>query len=238
MDAGVLWLGAGLTAVASVLLAYVPRLPSTDQPAGLGLAGGSVRMTPATSRRLQLFATTQIACSFVLLAGAGMLIATLNSQQTAKTGYDMRHVLAIDVPPSATGYAGPAMLDFFQEATPRVGALPGVEGVAAGMVVPWRDPSDNLKFQFEVEGYERADGEDNPTVRFRPVSPGFFAVLGVPILAGRDFTDADHQGTEPVAIVSQTMAQRLFPNGEALHPRPWFATPRQPKPRRVRGLRG
>src|SRR6185295_13033107 len=103
VDAGVLWLGAGLAVVASVLLAYVPRLPSSDQPAGLGLAGGSVRMTSATSRRLRVFATTQIACSFVLLAGAGMLIATLNALQTANTGFDMRQVLVVDVPPSATG---------------------------------------------------------------------------------------------------------------------------------------
>jgi putative ABC transport system permease protein len=236
VDAGVLWLGVGLAVVASVLLAYVPRLPSSDQPAGLGLAGSSVRMTPATSRRLRLFATTQIACSFVLLAGAGMLIATLNALQTAKTGYDMRHVLAIDVPPSATGFAGPAMFDFFQEATRRVGALPGVQGVAAGMIVPWRDPSDGLKFEFEVEGYQPADGEENPTARFRPVSPGFFAVLGVPMLVGRDFTDADRQDTEPVAIVSQTMAQRLFPNGEALNRRLWFATRGKTQPHRVVGL--
>jgi predicted permease len=236
VDAGVLWLGVGLAALASVLLAYVPRLPSSDQPAGLGLAGGSVRMTPATSRRLRLFATTQIACSFVLLAGAGTLIATLNALQTARTGYDMRQVLAIDVPPPATGFGGPATLDFFQEATRRVGALPGVQGVAAGMVVPWRDPSDNLKFQFTVEGYQAADGEDDPTARFRPVSPGFFGVLGVPILAGRDFTDADRSETEPVAIVSQSMAQRLFPDGEALNRRLWFATRGKPQPRRVVGI--
>jgi predicted permease len=236
VDGGVLWLGVGLAVVASVLLALVPRLPSADQPAGLGLAGGSVRMTPATSRRLRLFATTQIACSFVLLAGAGMLIATLNALQTARTGYDMRHVLAIDVPPPATGFAGPRLTDFFQEATRRVGALPGVEGVAAGMVVPWRDPSDNLKFQFEVEGYRPADGEENPVVRFRPVSPAFFGVLGVPLLAGRDFTEADREDAEPVAIVSQTMAQRLFPNGEALGRRLWFATRGTPRPRRVVGI--
>lgn len=102
VDASVLWLGAGLAVVASVLLAYVPRLPSSDRPAGLGLAGGSLRMTPGTSRRLRIFATTQIACSFVLLAGAGMLVATLTALQTANTGYAMRQVLAIDVPPSAS----------------------------------------------------------------------------------------------------------------------------------------
>jgi putative ABC transport system permease protein len=104
------------------------------------------------------------------------------------------------------------------------------------MIVPWRDPSDGLKFEFEVEGYQPADGEENPTARFRPVSPGFFAVLGVPMLVGRDFTDADRQDTEPVAIVSQTMAQRLFPNGEALNRRLWFATRGKTQPHRVVGL--
>jgi predicted permease len=235
MNAGVLWLGAGLALVAAVLLAYVPRLPSSDRPAGLGLAGGSVRMTPGTSLRLRIFAMTQIACSFVLLSGAGMLVATLTALQTAKTGYDMRQVLAIDVPPSATGVGGDATFDFFQEAIRRVGGLPGVEGVAAGMVVPWRDQSDGLKFPFTVEGYEPAAGEENPTGRMRPVSPGFFDVLGVPILAGRDFTDQDRPDTERVVVVSQSVAQRLFPNGDALNRRLWWNT-RRNSPRRIVGI--
>jgi putative ABC transport system permease protein len=236
VDASVLWLGAGLAVVASVLLAYVPRLPSSDRPAGFGLAGGSVRMTPGTSRRLRIFATTQIACSFVLLAGAGMLVATLTALQTASTGYDMRQVLAIDVPPSASGVGGPATLQFFQEATRRIGELPGVQAVAAGMIVPWRDPSAGLKFQFAFEGYQPADGEENPTCRLRPISPQFFAVLGVPILAGRDFTDEDRDGTELVALVSHSVAQRLFPNGNALNRHLWFDSPRKPLPRRIVGI--
>ncbi len=237
VDASALWLGAGLAVVAAVLLAYVPRLPSSDGPAGLGLAGGSVRMTPGTNRRLRIFATVQIACSFVLLAGAGMLVATLTALQTANTGYDMRQVLAIDVPPSATGVGGAATLDFFQEATRRIGGLPGVQGVASGMIVPWRDRNPGLKFRFAFEGYQPADGEENPTCRFRPVSPGFFGVLGVPILAGRDFTDEDREGAELVAIVSQSVAQRLFPNGDAVNRRLWFATTRgTPQPRRIVGI--
>jgi putative ABC transport system permease protein len=236
MDASVLWLGAGLAVTAAVLLAYVPRLPSPDRSGGLGLAGGSVRMTPGTSRRLRIFATIQIACSFVLLAGAGMLIATLTTLQTANTGYDMRQVLAIDVPPLATGVGGAATLDFFQEATRRIGELPGVQGVAVGMVVPWRDPSSGLKFQFAFEGYQPADGEENPICRFRPVSPRFFGVLGVPILAGRDFTDEDRNGSEPVAIVSQSVAQRLFPNGEAVNRRLWWSSVGNGQPRRIVGV--
>jgi predicted permease len=236
VDSSVLCLGAGLALVASVLLAYVPRLPSSDRPGGLGLAGGSLRMTPGTNRRLRAFATTQIACSFVLLAGAGMLVATLNALQTAHTAYDMRQVLAIDVPEPATAGGGARAFDFFQEATRRIGELPGVQGVAAGRIVPWRDPSDGLKFRFAFEGYRPANGEEDPTCRFRPVSPRFFAVLGVPILAGRDFTDEDRKDTELVAMVSRSVAERLFSNGEAVNRRVWFANSAKALPRRIVGI--
>ena len=250
VDAGALWLGVALAVGAAVLLAYVPRLPSldyrsgrleqsrrasSDRSAGLGLAGSSPRMTPGTNRRLRVFATIQIACSFVLLVGVGMLIATLTSLQTASTGYDMRQVLAIDLPPSATGVADRTTVRFFEEATRRVGQLPGVQGVAAGMVVPWRDEVSGLKFQFAFEGYQPANGEENPTLRFRPVSPGFFAVLGVPILAGRDFKD-DRKDTEPVAIVNQTVAQRLFPNGDAINRHVWPVRADKPQPWRIVGI--
>jgi len=213
LDASVLLLGVGLAVVAAVLLAFVPRLPSPDRSGGPGLAVSGLRMTPGTRRRLRVFATTQIACSFVLLAGAGMLLATLNALQTANTGFDMARVLAIDAPPAATGDGGAALVSFYQEATRRIGALPGVEGVASGIVVPWRDANAGLKFQFRFEGYQPANGEEDLTCRFRPISARFFDVLGVPILAGRDFADTD---TQQVAIISRTLAQRVFPNGEAI----------------------
>ena len=98
VDGSVLWVGAGLAMAAAVLLAFVPRLPSAHAPTGFGLASAAVRLTPATSRRLKMFATAQIALSFVLLAGAGMLVAALLALQTAATGYDTRRVLALDVP--------------------------------------------------------------------------------------------------------------------------------------------
>ena len=236
VDDSVLWLGAGLAVTAAVLLAYVPRLPSSDRSGGLGLAGGGVRITPGTNRRLRMFATTQIACSFVLLAGAAMLVATLTALQTANTGYDMRQVLAIDVPPSATGFGDEARHDFVREATRRISELPGVQGVAAGVVVPWRDRGFGANVQFAVEGYQPADGEENPTARLRAVSPGFFGVLGVPILSGRDFTDEDRSDTEPVAIVSQSVAQRLFPNADAVNRRLWWGTRGTPQPRRIVGI--
>jgi putative ABC transport system permease protein len=221
VDSGVLWIAAGLAMAAAVLLAYVPRLPSQASASarpwlrrtGFGLSSGGVRITPGTNRRLRLFATTQIACSFVLLAGAGMLLATLVAMQTANTGYDMRQVLAFNIPTPATGVGiGDAkLLDFYQETTRRVSELPGVEGVALGSFVPWRDAGSLAHgFPFTVEGYKPADGEEDPRGRMRAVAPRFFAVVGVPILAGRDFTDEDHAGSELVSIVSQSIAQRLF----------------------------
>ena len=242
VDASVLWVGAGLAMAAAVLLAYVPRLPSPHAPAGLGLATGGVRITPGTNRRLRLFATTQIACSFVLLAGAGMLLATLVALQKAHTGYDMRQVLAVDIPASVTGLGDAQAVAFNQEVTRRISALPGVEGAAVGSFVPWRDAgSMGPGFQFTVEGYTPADGEENPRGRMRMVAPRFFAVLGVAMLAGRDFTDDDRRGSEPVTIVSHSIAQRLFPNGDAVNRHltwtdPVFSAFGTPVPSRIVGV--
>src|SRR5712692_7823540 len=242
VDASVLWVGAGLAMAAAVLLAYVPRLPSPHAPAGLGLASGSVRITPGTNRRLRVFATIQIACSFVLLAGAGMLLATLVALQTAHTGYNMRQVLAFNIPASVTGLGDAKAITFYEEATRRISALPGVEGAAVGSFVPWRDAgSMGPGFQFTVEGYTPADGEENPRGRMRMVAPRFFAVLGVATLAGRDFTDDDRRGSEPVTIVSQSLAQRLFPNGDAVNRRltwtdPVFSIFGTPAPSRIVGV--
>jgi putative ABC transport system permease protein len=241
VDPSVLWIAAGLAMVAAVLLAYVPRLPSPHAPAGLGLAGGSIRMTPGTNRRLRVFATTQIACSFVLLAGAGMLLATLLSLQRAHTGYEMEHVLAFDIPTAATGVGmGDAkVIGFYRNATQRIATLPGVEGVAVGSFVPWRDAGGtSFRVQFSVEGYRRAHGEEDPRARFRLVAPRFFNVLGIPMIAGRDFSDEDRSGAELVTIVSQSIAQRLFPDGDVLNRRLMWRNPIDgtPVPTRVVGV--
>ena len=92
---------------------------------------------------------------------------------------------------------------------------------------------------FTVEGYTPANGEELPRARFRVVGPRFFAVLGVPLIAGRDFTDEDRADAEPVAIVSQSVAQRLFPNGDAVNRHMWWADPYfgpKPLPRRIVGV--
>jgi predicted permease len=185
-----------------------------------------------------VFAITQVALSFVLLAAAGMVLATLVALQTANTGYDMRHVLALDVPLPLESF-GAKTIDFYQEAIRRIGKLPGVQRVAVGNFVPWRDAGGLLpRLPFSVDGYTLADGGEKPHARLRTVSPGFFAALGVPLVAGRDFTDDDRAGHERVVIVSQSIAQRLFPHGDALNRRFWWTDPLlgNREPRRIVGV--
>jgi predicted permease len=227
VDGSLLWVGGGLAIAAAILLACIPRLPGATAPStpwrrrrnpgdgGLGSSLGSVRITPGTNRRLRAFATIQIAFSFVLLAGAGTLLAALLVVQTAETGYDMRQVLAVDLPMPALEVMDAREAAFYREVSRRVGQLPGVEGAALGSYVPWRDGK-GLGFPFTVDGHTPGVGEENPYGRMRVVAPGFFGVLGVPLLAGRDFTDDDRRGSEHVAIVSQSVAERMFPNGDAL----------------------
>jgi putative ABC transport system permease protein len=218
VDSSVLWVGVGLALVAAVLLAFVPRLPSTDPSRGIGVAAGGVRITAGTNRRLRLFAVTQIGASFVLLAGAGALLTTLFALQRARTGFETHNVLAVNVPLISFERKPQEVAGFYKELIRRVSELPGVERVATGSIVPWRDAGTfGPGFQFTVEGYSKVNGEEDPRARFRTVSPGFFGALGVPIIAGRDFSDADRHGAEPVVIISQSVAQRMFPNGDALN---------------------
>ena len=218
VDASLLWVGALLAVGAAVLLAFVPRLPSTDGSRGLGLAAGSVRIAGGTSSRLRAFAVTQIAASFVLLVGASMLLKALLALQAAQPGFDTRQVLALNVPVVTYGRTPEQNVGFYKEAMRRIRELPGVNQVAVGTVVPWRDAgSFGPGFEFSGEGHVKSPGEQDPRANFRTVSPGFFAALGVPMLAGRDFTDADRKDSELVVIVSQSLAQRMFPSQDAVN---------------------
>jgi putative ABC transport system permease protein len=224
IDNSMLWVGAALAIVAAVVLAFVPRLPSAETSKGVSLSGGSVRITSSTSRRQRIFAVTQIAASFVLLAGASMLITTLIALQTAQRGFDTRHVLVVNVPAMSHGKTPQQVVDFYKESIRRVDAQPGVNTAAFGMVAPWRDGGSGFGMQFSADGHVHVPNED-PRAHMRVISPGFFASLGVSIIAGRDFNDSDGQKNDPVAIVSQTLAQRMFPNQDPLNRHVYWTDP-------------
>jgi len=135
-----------------------------------------------------------------------------------QTGFDMHRVLAMNVPVMSYGKTPEDIVNFYREAIRRIDALPGVDSVALGTTVPWRDAGGfGPGFDFTGEGHVTAVREEDPRAQFRVVSPGFFASLGVPIIEGRDFNDDDRRGGEPVVIVSQSVAQRIFPARDPLN---------------------
>ena len=123
------------------------------------------------------------------------------------------------------GKTGEQVVDFYKEVIRRIEALPGVNRTAYGMVAPWRDGGTGPTLQFSADGHVPAAGEEDPRAQYRVISPGFFAALGVPIIAGRDFNDLDGEGEEPVAIISETLAQRMFPNQDPINRHVFFTDP-------------
>ncbi|MGA2252226.1 ADOP family duplicated permease [Terracidiphilus sp.] len=208
--------GVALAVLAAVFLAFVPRLPSPDAVQG-GLAGRGTRVTGGSSARLRVFAITQIAASFLLLVGAAVLMRTLFVLEQTRPPFDTSHVMAIDLPVMAFGRTPEQITEFRREVVRNVAAIPGVEHAAEGASVPWRaDQGKGVALQFAASGARRPDGQDY-RAKFRPIGPGFFETLGVPILAGRDFNPGDKQGAEQVVIISKSLADFLYPGQNALN---------------------
>jgi len=213
-DSMALWVGAGLALAAAVLLGFVPRLPSADAAHGFGLTSSALRITGGTKRRLRVFAVIQIAASFVLLAGAGMLLKTLVALQTTRPGFETS-ILAVNVPTISLGRTPEQIAGFYRLLLERVAAVPSVERTALGSTVPWRDGG--FSFMFSAEGRKNANPQDDQRAQYRSVSPGFFATLGIPLIAGRDFTNADRRGAERVAIINARVADQLFPGQDPIN---------------------
>jgi predicted permease len=227
VDFNLLLVGVLLALVAAVLLAYVPRLPSAEQPGGLRLAASNLRISGGTRRQLNVFAVLQVAASFVLVTGAVMLLRTFLALQAASPGFETSRVLVVDVPVTAFGNSPDQTRAFYRDLRERISALPGVEQVAVGSAAPWRDAGQlgGGNLAFEIEGAQRGDLNTAPRARSRSVSPGYFAALGVPLTAGRDFTVDDRSDAEQVVIVSESIAKQLLPGREAVNRRMFWTDP-------------
>jgi predicted permease len=220
LDFNLVWFGIALALIAAVFLALIPRLPAGDAPLGAALTsgGGSVRVTGGSNRRLRVFAVLQITASFLLLTGAAVLMRTLYTLEQMRPPFDTTHVLAVNLPVMSYGRTPQQVQDFYHEVQRRVGALPGVTHVSSGFSVPWRDDQAlDISFTFAAQGATRKNGLEDWRAKFRSVSPGYFETLGLPIVQGRDFRDSDKNGSERVVIVSQSLAQKLFPGQQALN---------------------
>jgi len=242
VDFGLLWMGLALALAAALFLAFAPRLPSDDSSRGPALSSGGSRVTAASRRRIRIFTVVQVAASFLLLASAGVLLTTLRSMQTAQPRFETGHVLIASLPLISDGRTEQQVAQFYQEAQRNVSALPGVQGAATAMWAPWLDRRYlSFTLQFAVEGRKVESGVDL-RARFRFVSPGYFATLGIPLLEGRDFTEADSKDSELVTVVSKSVAQQLFPGQDALNRHIMWTDPLvkvagiSPKSRRIVGV--
>ena len=216
LDFSLVWFGIALALVAAVFLAYIPRLPSPNNAQG-GLSARGARLGGGSSRRLRVFAVTQITASFLLLAGACVLMKTLFTLEQTRPPFDAANVMAINLPVMSYGKTDEQVREFYREVSRRVATLPGVEHVSLGFSAPWRDDRGlNINFAFAAQGARRPDGQDF-RANFRSVSPGFFATFGVPISAGRDFNAGDKDGAERVVIISQSLANLLYPGQNPLN---------------------
>jgi predicted permease len=124
----------------------------------------------------------------------------------------------VNLPVMSYGRTPEQVQDFYHEVQRRVSALPGVAHVSTGFSVPWRDDQAlDISFAFAAQGAARKNGLDDWRAKFRSVSPGFFETLGLPLLQGRDFRDTDKNGSERVVIISQSLANTLFPGENPLN---------------------
>ena len=217
LDSNLVWFGILLALAAAVFLAYIPRLPSPDAARGTSSISNGTRSVSGSSSRLRVFAVTQITASFLLLAGAGVLMRTLYVLEHTRPPFDTTRVLAVNLPVISYGRTPEQVQQFYRDVKLRVAEIPGVDKVSTGFSVPWRDSQGlNIKFAFAVDGAKRTNGQEDLRSSYRSISPGFFETMGVPMLEGRDFRDTDRANTERVVIISKSVADTLFPGQEAI----------------------
>ena len=157
----------------------------------------------------QALVVVQVAMTVVLLCGAGVLVRTLIALDRAHMGFDAHDVLTMRVAVSPARYTAERCREFYREAVARVRALPGVETAAAGISLPMiGSPRGGTSFH-ELGTPERPPGE-RPTTVVRMVAPGYFHTLRIPVLRGREFTDADNANPMAGFVVNETFARTYF----------------------------
>lgn len=157
-------------------------------------------------RRLQnALIVAQVAVSVVLLVGAGLLLASFVRLQRVDPGYRSDHVLSAEAFTNFSRYPSvDAQLRFYQPVLERLQHEPGIVAAAVTNAVPL-SASSPFANPFAIEGRATDDADKRPTADVRVVTPDYFATLGIPLVAGRAFSDLDHKDAAPVAIINKAM---------------------------------
>lgn len=210
--------------VSAALACFIPALRAAqlDPAEVLKSAGPRSSASQGERRLLGMVAVFQTALTLALLVGAGLLIRTMSNLSKIQTGYDVSHIIKMSV----TAVQG-NRTDFHRQALGRVSALPGVQNTAFAWGVPLS--GNNWPIQVDVEGQPLPAREtDRLSFPVRSVTAGYFALMHVPILDGRDFRSTDNGKQIDVAIVNQAFAQRYFPHRNAIGKSLWFGSRAHP----------
>jgi macrolide transport system ATP-binding/permease protein len=209
-DWRVLLLSAGICLLATLLVGLVPGFQTRNLDLSGALKAESAGVVGAGGKgwvRSSLV-VLQVSLSFVLLVGAGLLMQSLEKIRTTSPGFTTHTVLSTAVPLVAAAYDVQRAKTFEDELINRIQALPGVESAAFARLEPLGYGTFSSS-PIAIDGYQPPP-EEQPTVQYNQVGPSYFATMGIPLIAGREFTRFDDEKTALVAVVNKTMVARYW----------------------------
>ena len=216
-DARVYLFALGAVLFTGLVVGIMPALRAarTDVISILHEGGRGSSSGPSRQRARNALVVAQVAGSLVLLIVAGLFVRSLEKAQKIDLGFNPDHVLDLSVDLGLIGYKEPQARQAYQEIDNRIRALPGVECVAQAFTVPMGYVGAGDRVWIEEHPYE--PGQQPPSISYNTVTPSYLDTLEIRLLRGRKFSDADSEKAPPVAIINQTMANKFWPNEDALH---------------------
>ncbi len=203
------------TALATgILFGLVPAFVSTSHTGEALREGGRHGGGRRLHRVLSALVVAEVALSLVLLAGAGLLMRSFVKLRGVDPGFRAEGVLTAGITLPATRYDLPKAGSFFRESLSRISALPGVQHAAGAACMPVPFPCVGTSF-WRADRARPADGQLSSS-QVRPITQGFFRTMGIPHVAGRDFSESDTVNSTPVAIVSEELVRQQFADGSPL----------------------
>jgi putative ABC transport system permease protein len=176
-------------------------------------------------RRIRsLLVITEVALSLVLLAGAGLLIKSFARLQQVDAGFNQEHLLTMQVFLPPAQYPKPEdQFAFFKEAIHGLTSVPGVVSASAISQAPLA--GGGPQYIFSVEGRPLPAPSDAPLAHYRVIAPEYFKTMGIPLIKGRFFNEADDASSSQVIIINQTMAEMMWPGEDAINKRMTVGVP-------------
>ena len=217
IDGGVLAFATGLSLLCGLLFGVAPAASASRVDLAASLKAGGRRASAAAGARLRgAFIAAEVALAVVLAVGAGLLIRTLSSLMHADPGFRPGTTLAVRVSPDpSTCETRAGCIALHDELLRRVAGMGGVAEVAAASALPLSGEQPLLPV--EMEGHPLVPGEDDaPLLWAAGVTPGYFRLMGIPLLRGRGFDAPDADGAAPVVVVSAATARRYWPGEDAI----------------------